>query len=296
MAFDQIRKMRTRLIGGPAQAPVEYYVSPNGNEKDGKSLNTAFKTITKGVDALNNLDPKIKGAILYIAPGTYIEIAGIELNTDYNNIICINQNPGRTYLLGSGNDGEATPASDDLLKITGRNNKIIGLTTFCYSINYSNIKFFDQSGGGGYGGGNLIENCYFSLFTEDLNKYDIDILGGGRNIIKNCIFEGPSDAAIKIDYGYGAPSDTKIEGNTFLGTNIGINIEGNTFNTIIEKNTFLIGSKTGESMVNAIVITVEFTDGKVYILKNDFEQLAANALLDNKAGGSVFEKFNQYGD
>jgi hypothetical protein len=292
--FEQIRKLRNRLVGGTPQAPVEYYVSPDGNNIDGLSLGNAFTTITKGIDVLNNLPASKKGAVLWIAPGTYIEEAGIELETDFNIIRCIQDMIGRVYWVGSGEDGSVTPALDNLLKITGRYNIISGFTLFNNSTEKADLKFEDKSGGGGYGGQNLIEKCFFNPFNEDLTKYCVDIFGGARNIFRKCIFDGPSVAGIYLKNGWGAPINTIIEECNFIGTNRGVTIDGENYNTLIRKNWFTPGSKAGENMDNAIELTANFALGKVIVYENYFEQNITNDILDNKTGSAVLIEMNNF--
>jgi len=298
--FDELRLLRERLTGLNVQAPDEYYVSPDGNENDGKTYKTAFKTFTKMIDVLNNRsfpaeNSTIRGAIVHVAPGNYIEKAGLVLETDFNVFQAMNGLPGKIHLIGSGDDGELTPATDDLLNIIGRRNILSGITFYINGTSYTSLKFTDQVGGGGKAGNNLIYRCYFTPFNIDSCEYCIEIIGGSKNIFNKCYFKGPTTAAIRILQQFETPLDTIINECDFIGTNRGVLIDCDNYNTLIRKCWFSAGSFPNENMDNAIEITANMTAGKITAYENYFEQSAVNDILDNKVGGTLIEMNNHNG-
>lgn len=289
----ELAKINEKLTNLNPSIVAEYYVSPEGNNsQDGKTLGKAFLTVEKGINVLNNL-PSDFGVALWIAPGTYIERSGILLETDLNIVSGINGIPGSINIIGSGTSGELTSADSNLLTIQGRKNLVKGLTMFCNSPNWSSLSCLDKDGGGGYGGQNTIEYCnFFYGISTARQKYGIGLVGSKKVVVRKCSFNGINTAGILIIENVESPTDIIIEECNFVGTQRGIIVENDNFNTVIRKNWFSAGSRTDEAMANAIEIKVSMTAGKLTAYKNNFEQSSINAILDNKAGGSIFV----YGD
>lgn len=290
----ELNKISRSLKDLEPEIPVQYYVSPLGNDsKDGKSLDTAFKSIEKAIDVLNNLDPTIYNVLLWVAPGTYFVLSDTELTRDRCIIKAIAGLPGKTNWIGSGISGTPNPATGNGLNVKGRFNYFEGITFFANSPNWTSLAFFTQAGGGGYGGRNTVNNCYFFYGVSTAQcKHNIALVGSRRNIIKNCIFQGANTAGIWILFSIENPEDNTIENNIFIGTNRGILIQDDNYNTIIRKNLFSIGSRTDETMDNAIEITSGMSAGKIIVAGNEFEQSAINDILDNKTGGTLIEMNN----
>jgi len=268
-----------------------YYVDSNSLGGDGTSWDTAFSTITEGIAKLNTLDGK--GATLFVAPGFYIELAGIELTAADCAIIGNGLNED-TVLFGSGTAGAVAAATADLLTIKGGNNLIDGLSFYNHSASYSSI-LFDDTGGGYAGSFNTIKNCFFSPQAQDGVQYCIEFDGGNANTIEGNIFYGAATAAIYLEGNEGNPVRNIIRNNHFVGTNVGIQVQSANYNTIVQDNWFSAGSQSGETMTNAIVIDAAMNAGSITFARNFFEQSAANDISDSKTGGSVFEMDNSNG-
>ena len=283
-----IRNVQTASTRNPEYF---YYVDANSSGGDGESWESAFSTITEGIAKLNTLDGL--GATLFVAPGFYIEVSGIELTASDTAIFANGLNED-TVLFGSGTAGAVAAATANLLTIKGGNNLIEGLSFYNHSASYSSI-VFDDTGGGYAGSFNVIRNCFFSPQAQDGVKYCIEYDGGNVNLIEGCIFMGAATAAIHIEGNVGNPSRNIIRNNQFVGTNIGININSANYNTLIQDNWFSAGSLSNENMTNAIVITASMNAGMVTASRNFFEQSAANDISDSKTGGSLFEMDNSNG-
>lgn len=271
--------------------PLEYvrYVDPNVQYSgDGRSWDKAFKTITEGIAAMNDLSGK--GATLLIRPGLYLEVPPIVLSSNDCLIQAVGL-PEDTILFGTGTAGAVAASSDHLLVITGGNNQIDGLALYNHKNDKACIKF-DDTGGGYHGSFNKITRCYFSPQSQDGVGYGILYAGGNANQILGNIFYGAKTAALVLTGNTGNPVRNIIEGNHFVGTAIGINITSANYNTLIKQNWFSAGSQSGENMTNAIVISAGMNAGMVTCIENWFEQAAADDIDDSKTGGSLFEMNN----
>jgi hypothetical protein len=289
----EIYRLRRDIRGMFASAPIEYHVAKTGNDsQSGKSLASAFLTITKAITTLNALPVSTRGAVLWIHPGFYIEVSGITLTHNHCNIFAVSPKPESTVLFGSGTAGSATEATDHAFKIHSGYNELRGLTLFTYKNTKSGLYLDDVLGGADYGGFNIIDNCYFSPQVQDGMAYCIEMKGSNRNIIRNCRLEGAATAGIRLYAGVGSPIGNTFESNDIIGTAIGIAIQSPNYNTVIRKNWFSAGIQSGEAMVNAINLTTGMTAGKVTVMENLFEQSDANDILDNKAGGTLIEMNN----
>jgi len=295
--IDQLRKLRASLTDVNPSIQREYYVSPDGNDKrDGRSLASSLKTPERAIEIINNLPSVITSVALYIAPGAYFVKTPLLSTKDFFLLSGIVGSPGMVNFIGSGDTGSLSPATDNMLKIEGRRNTVRGITFFVNSPNYTPLSFADRAGGGGYGGLNLTENCYFYfLVATSQMKYGIVMIGSKRNTVRNCVFSASNTAGIYIVKNVEDPTDIVIENNQFIGTGRGVLINGLNYNTIIKNNLFSSGSKAGEVMVNGIEITALMTAGKVIVVNNQFEQSQINSILDNKVGGTLIDFGNEYG-
>jgi hypothetical protein len=245
------------------------------------------------------VDPNVEvsglGATLIVAPGFYIEsAAGVPVLTASDCTIIASGLPEQTMWFGSGTNGVVDAATDDLLKILGGNNSIIGLGLYVHKDDKAAI-LFDDTGGGYAGSFNLVKGCYFSPQAQDGVGYGIKYSGGNVNIIEGNIFYGAKTAAILLTGAVGNPVRNIIRNNHFVGTAIGIQITSANYNTLIQDNWFSAGSQSGEGMTNGIVISSGMNAGKVTVARNFFEQSAANDISDSKAGGSLIEMDNSNG-
>lgn len=257
---------------------------------DGLARDTAFNNIITGINWLNMYDEK--GATLLIMPGFSIEnAANIPALTASDCLIAGIDLPEQTVIFGSGARGSITAATDDLLKILGGNNHILGLGLYVHADTKACI-LFDDTGGGYAGSFNRIESCYFSPQAQDGMGYGIKYLGGNANQIVNNIFYGAKEAAIHMGSQVGNPVRNIIKGNQFVGTNIGVNIDAANYNTDISYNLFSLGTQSGENMTNGVVATANMVAGLTLIYKNQFTQSAVNDVLDNSVGGSVLKFAN----
>jgi len=292
----EIYRLRRDIRGMFASAPIEYHVAKTGNDsQSGKSLASAFLTITKGIAALNSLAATVRGAVLWIHPGFYIEVSGITLTHNHCKIRAVDPTPESTVLFGSGTAGEVAAATDHALKIHSGYNVLSGLTLYDHKNTKAALYLDDVGGGADFGGFNIIDGCYFSPQVQDGMAYCIEMKGVNRNIIRNCRLEGAATAGILLYSGVGNPVGNIFENNDIIGTAIGIAIQAANYNTMIRGNWFSAGVQSGEAMTNAINITTGMTTGKLTVMKNYFEQSAANDILDNKAGGTLIEMDNTNG-
>jgi len=267
---------------------VRYVDGSKSVSGDGKTWDSAFATITEGIAAMNALSEL--GATLLIAPGFYIEVAGIELTASDCLIKAIGL-PEDTVLFGSGTAGAVAAAAADLLIIKGGNNVIEGLGLYVHKDDKACI-VFDDTGGGYAGSFNVIRGCYFSPQAQDGVGYGIKYSGGNVNIIEDNIFYGAKTAAILLTGSTGNPVRNVIRRNQMVGTAIGVQVTSANYNTLIKDNWFSAGSQSGENMTNAIVISVGMNAGSLTAAGNYFEQSAVNDISDSKSGGSVFEMNN----
>jgi hypothetical protein len=289
----ELAKINEKLTDISPTIDIEYYISPEGNNSNnGKRLSSAFKTLEKGIDVINNFSPDLSVA-LWIAPGVYYERSGILLEADLNLISAIQGIPGTINIIGSGISGELTEADSNLFEIEGRRNLIKGLTLFCNSSNFLSLSCKDKSGVGGRGSFNSIENCNFYFGdTTDEQKYGLGIIGSQKVKVKKCFFGGANTAGIFILKNIDTPTDIIIEDCDFIGTNRGIIIDGDNFNILVRRNYFSAGSRLNEAMANAIEIKASMTAGKITAYDNHFEQSGINDILDNKVGGTLIEMNN----
>jgi hypothetical protein len=264
------------------QQYVRYVDSNVSSSGDGKTWDKAFLTITEGITELNKLDGL--GATLLIAPGYYIEVAADVPVLSASD--CLIQGvglPEDTVWYGSGTAGVAGASTDHLLTILGGNNQVDGLAMFTHKNDKACIRFIDT--GGGYAGSyNVISNCYFPPLVQDLVGYSILYSGGTANQIINNKFYGCAVAAISMVGNVGKPIRNVISNNHFVGTTIGISVTDDNYNTLISDNWFSAGSETSEDMTNAINLSAGFTAGTITVMKNYFEQSAANDIADSKGG------------
>ncbi|MDD5353068.1 MAG: right-handed parallel beta-helix repeat-containing protein [Candidatus Omnitrophica bacterium] len=289
----ELYRLRRDLRGTLESAPLEYHVAKTGNDsQDGKSLSAAFLTITKAITVINALAATVRGVVLYIHPGFYIEVSGITLTHNHVKIYAVDPTPESTVLFGSGTAGSVTEATDHAFKIHSGYNKLVGLTFYTHKNTKAALYLDDVLGGADYGGFNIIDGCYFSPQAQDGMAYCIEMKGANRNIIRNCRLEGAATAGIRLYSGVGNPVGNIFENNDIIGTAIGIAIQAANYNTIIRKNWFSAGVQSGEAMTNAINLTTGMTAGKVTVMENLFEQSDANDILDNKAGGTLIEMNN----
>lgn len=286
-------RIRKTLLGFVETAPIEYHVSPTGNDsQSGKSLSAAFLTPEKGIEKLNALSSNIKGAVLWIHPGFYFVKDGQILTKYHTRIKAVNPVPENTVFFFSGTSGELAAATLDGLTVKSGYNIITGITMYVHKNTKAALVLTDHTDGGDEGGFNIIDKCYFSPQAQDGMAHCLKNIGANSNIIRNCRFEGAATAAIDISSNIGNPVKTFIENCDFIGTNIGINIQCANYNTMIRENWFSAGVQSGENMTNAIVITSGMTAGKLTVMKNDFEQSDTNDIADSKAGGTLIEMDN----
>jgi len=249
-----------------------YYVDgTNGDDSNsGLSWDKALATITAGVAKLNALGSR---GLLYVAPGFYLEAAGVELTASKCGIVAFGL-PEDTVWFGSGVTGVVGASTTDLLIIKGGNNIIKGMSLFTYKDDKASIKF-DDTGGGYAGSFNIIENCWFSPQAQDGVGYGIHFLGGNSNIIQNCRFEGAKTAGILIASNEGNPIRNVIRDNLIIGCYDGISITS-AAELISQRNIFAAGYVAAANYNSSITATAGFTAGLITSV-NDRNQGANQA-------------------
>lgn len=270
------------------------YVDPNVSGSGvGTSWDTAFKTITEGITELNTMSGK--GATLFVAPGFYMEEDGIELSANDCAIVAVGL-PEDTVLFGTGTAGEVAAADDHLLKISGGNNYIAGLSFYVHKDDKSSI-IFDDTGAGYHGSFNIIENCYFSPQAQDGAGYGIYFDGGNCNIIKSCKFEGAKVAGIYVAGNVGNPSRNEIKDNWICGTAVGIKVASACYNLLLKGNIYAVGSLTNENMADGdcVDITAGFTAGLVLSVDERFQKDSEAKAYTNGGAGDLIVVNPLYG-
>ena len=280
------------VLSGNARNP-EYYRFVDANNTgsgNGKTWDTAFATITEGITELNTLSGK--GATLWIAPGFYIEVAGITLSANDCALIGAGL-PEDTVLFGSGTAGSVSAATDHLITVTGGNNYFSGLTFYVHKDDKA--CFFLNSSGGYTGSFNIWDTCYFSPQAQDGMGYCIWNDGGSANIIRNSLFEGSKVAAINFDEsGSNNPTRNTIINNIIRGTKLGIRIDCSARNTLIKDNIFIDGDLSNEELDDALNCTAEFVTGTIILAKNYLNFANVGAAVTNAGTGTVTEIGNTY--
>lgn len=266
---------------------------------DGKTREKAFKRVYEGIEWLNTQDGK--GAALLIAPGFYLEAASnFPVLTSDDCLIKAIGNPDDTVLFGSGTDDTVDAATDNLLKIKGGNNIVLGLSLFCYKNTKSAI-YIDDTGGGYNGSFNTFINCFFSRLAADGQLYGVHMDGGNYNNFIDCWFTGAcKNAGIYIESNDGNPSYNRILGCHFIGTGTdGILIDSSAYYSgLIDRCVFQAGSyPTGgaDSMTNGVHVSATASAGDVIVSNCIFSQAAAAALNDQSGASVILDRNNATG-
>lgn len=262
--------------GVPLQSPLSlahkdanvYYVdNTNGlSTNDGKSKNKPFKYVEDAITAVN-ANESGKGAIVYVAPGFYLENDNLTLSASDVRIIGTGL-PEDTVLFFTGTQGSVVASTDHGITITGGNNYLYGLGLFTYK-NDKAALYLNGDDGGYNGGFNRIENCLFSPQAADGQEYGIYMKGGAGNQIINNRFYATKTAGIYVYSGTHNTSRTEIIGNKFFGCgDAGIKIDAATHEMIIDRNIFQTGSESGYNMTDDIVITAGASAGSIHVIDN----------------------------
>jgi len=275
-------------IGG-ATTPGNVYYLDNSVTSSGTGISwgTAFKYLEDALTTINANDDGT-GAVLFVAPGFYLEEAGLTLSASDVTIYAINPTMDATVFFGSGTQGSVVAATADLLTITGNNNILFGLSLFTY-VNTKSAVVFDDTGGANTAGFNLIKNCHFSRQADAGQKYGVYFLGGAYNTIEDCYFTSAcADAGIEIYSQVGNTVSTIIRRNVFLGTTYGVEFTAASHNCIIHGNFFMDGSQSGEVMTDCIHASAGAVAGEVLVTDN-WTGLAAADLVQNDGAITINE-------
>ena len=268
---------------------VDSSVSSSG---DGKSWANAFKTVTEGIAAINDLAGY--RPTLFIAPAFYIEKASaIEEITANDWMIYTPYTPEGTVLFGSGTDGSVSASTEHLLRLKSANGIIKGLTLYNH-VNTKSCIYIDTDAAATEGFGNIIDGVHFSPQAQDGFQYGITIAGGACNRIQNCFFEGAKDAGIYMYSNLNNPSRNTISGNIFRGTDNAVYINAACYDLLFEHNTCLIGDLSGEGMTNAIDATAGYSAGKTIVAHNYFEQADWATAVTNAGAGTFVNIDNSF--
>ena len=278
------------LVGsGPSNTPGDvYYVDGNKSASgDGKTWGGAFATITEGITALNSSSNK--NSILYIGEGYYIEAAGVTLSANDCTIVGLGNGADAVVWFGTGTTGTVDAATDDLLTITGNNNKFVNMGFYVHKDTKCAI-VLDDTGGASTASFNEFIDCNFTREAANGQSAGIKFLGGNYNRIEGCVFTASSkDAGIIINSQTGNPSQNVIRGCEFTGIAYAIDFGAVGHNTLIDRNFFMTGSLSGDAMTAAIETTGA---GAAYILVTDnYTDLSAADLVVG-TGSAVSEISN----
>jgi len=265
LEVDQSMFFQGSTLGQFCQGTI-YYVDKNiSNSGDGKSWDSAFKTITLGFAALSNYD------WLIIGPGNYDEAATITL-TGKKGCKIFGYNTGMQWGEGTTCWRDVT-STDDLLNLTGCQSieisgigfintaakDAINFTGLCYSVHIHDCSFVADTGGGATalyginaGGANgpdlYVHDCrFFRYVTAAI------VMGHQRNVIQNNFIVVPA-AGHGINYASGTAPYNLVADNYFLGANstdIGISgTAGSAGNEMITHNWFANLSSEIETSVD----------------------------------------------
>ena len=260
------------IYGGPMIRPVVYVVDRNiGASGDGKSWDTAFKTITEAVEQVNS---DYTGTVapcggrnrtIVIGEGWYSETTMTLTASDCIIMGVGSGNMGRTVLYGSltaggWDDGNLGPS----LAITGWNNTI------------ANMDFVNRAAtvSGVYAGGHailehpcILEGTYataagynryvglgFMRDQLDCASYGILSYSQDHTLVEDCIFNGASlrDGGIAMFKGTSTNHSADIvRNNYFFGCPVGLFQSGG-HNLMLHDNVFTNQGAVTITMTNAI--------------------------------------------
>lgn len=262
-----------------------FYV--NGNKTasgDGKSWDTAFKTFTEGLAALNSSSNK--NSVLFVGEGYYIEASGLELSANDCTIVGVGNGADSNVLFGVKTTGSVDVAEADLLTITGNNNKIVNMGFYVNSDSYYAV-VFDDTNGSSTASFNELIGCYWTREAVDGEKAGIYFKGGNYNRIEGCVFTAAcKDGGIIFYSGEGNPSQNVIKNCEFSGIAYPIKIGAVAHNTLIDHNYFMTGSLTSDAMTAGIETTGA---GVAYVLVTDNFTDLTDANLVVGTGSAVHE-------
>lgn len=232
--------------GAITTAGKKWYVSRNvAGTVDGKSWDTAFKTIAEAIAQVNSdyataaTPSKGRGAVIYIGEGWYAEVPVVLTASDVTIMVVAPGNHDSTVLYGVPVAGTFSGvAGGPALRIAGDNNTIYGLGVFTSDPLYAGI----QNGTTGAGGtvyGNKFINCSFVRDVADGEEGGILDYGADGTLIEGCFFSTSCK-----DYGVRSktngvinPVNLAVKNCTFIGTPIGVDmLQGH--NALIAHNGF----------------------------------------------------------
>lgn len=232
------------IVGAGTITPGNvYFVSRNvGASGDGKTWDTAFKTISEGIAQLNAdytaavLPSKGRNGVLYIGEGYYSEVP-VSLTCNDAKIICVA--PGThdsTVFYGSGTAGSyAGTTTAPALTITGSNNTIYGLGVVNISSGLQPaIKIADTAFS------NKLVNCKITKDVADSSSYGIEDLGNAYTEIIGCEFTiSCKTAGIRLYSGTYNSIQIKIKDCVFYGCPTGVLVDAAAHDCLIQNCTFL---------------------------------------------------------
>lgn len=265
---------------------VDYSVTSSG---DGKTIETAFKTLAEALSAVTTG----KGDTIYIAPGFYLVDETQTINKSDVNIIGTGNGAEATVIFGSGSSSSPTESDYHLFTITGGNVVIKNLALFTHKNTKASI-YMNGLGGGYNAGGCIIDNCIFVPQVVDGQAYGIYAEAGAMNTVKNCKFYATKTAGIYIKDATNNPIRWNIENNYFYGCgDAGIIIDAPIYETTIKDNTFQTGSSSGYNMSDDIVFTSNVTAGDVSVLGNYASTTTlTDFIADSSSGTFTYSKMN----
>lgn len=280
--------LRTALLGIQTVAGNKWYVSRNIEVSgDGKSWDTAFKTIGEAVARVNAdyiaaLQPdKGRNAVIYIGEGWYGEIP---LTLTASDVFIIGMAPGNhdsVVLYGSATAGGFDVGSGGpALTVEGSNCTISNIGFFTHDNTMPALRIGNNAGGGGAvtTTGTHIVNCSLVRDVDDGQKYGIESFGADGTLIEGCFFSTSClTAGIWIGTnGVINPVQTVIRNCRFSGVPIALLNAATAEDTVFDR--CIVMDDTSDRP-GAVSVPISNTGGLNLIAINNFWEFSeANAI------------------
>lgn len=276
------------MIMGALPAGNKWYVSRNKTTSgDGRSWDTAFKTIGEAVARVNadyiaaSQPNKGRNTVIFVGEGSYGEVPLTLTANDCRIIGMAAGSHDSIILYGSATaDGFDIGAGAPALTIEGNNCTVANMGFFTHDDSEPGLRIGNNAAGGGAVDtvGTHILNCNFVRNIADGEKYGIQSFGADATWIEGCFF-GTSCKNAGIWVGTNGvinPVNTFIKNCIFVGCPIALLNEASAHVTIFEGN--IVVDDTSDRP-DSVDVPISNTGGVNLIAINNFWEFSeANAI------------------